>query len=102
MVETDAESGVTPMAHGWGEQRVSRPTRPHPSRPGARHPVSCPRGDGRCELSYLMRLEPLKMRLDRRKAPKCRDSRNNAKFRVQLSRMKYCQKPTQSQHYGYQ
>src|SRR6266446_6591338 len=26
---------------------VSRPTRTHPSRPVARHPASCPRGDGR-------------------------------------------------------
>ena len=25
MVETDAESGATPMAHGWGEQRVRKP-----------------------------------------------------------------------------
>ncbi len=25
MVETDAASGATPMAHGWGEQRVWKP-----------------------------------------------------------------------------
>ena len=28
MVETDAASGATHMAHGWGEQRVRKPSAP--------------------------------------------------------------------------
>src|SRR5438445_452541 len=44
---------------------VSRLTRTHPNRPGARHPASCPRGDGRARWrprSISARLRPVRIR----------------------------------------
>jgi hypothetical protein len=51
MVETDAERGATPMAHGWGEQRVRKPVVRV-----AIHPGTCEVPDDEAETCEGMRV----------------------------------------------
>ncbi len=51
-----------------------------------------------CELSYLMRLGHLKMRLADCNAVKYHDSKGNSKFSGQLGRINMSQKLTKSQN----